>query len=592
MNEASKRSFLALALAATVSACASRSQEIPLEALAIPPQKSDALAPFRHRGPAVAAGEGGPARFARAVHRAFDVRRAHELVAFIEARYRAPANQGYEEVLERLAAELRAGGFGGDPRFELFEITTPLESRTWENPTARAPAQAWTPESGRIALRAGDSEEVVLHAFSAPADRDRVILPIHCPSAEVEGPIALGLDELAEGEILVIDAAPRRSVLARAHALGGRAVVSSYLESYNVDPRGEGRERDAIGFHSLPAGTPLPVIMISPRSHERIEEALASDPLARLAIESRVRLDSRELRTLVAVVRGSDRPGEAVAIASHVQEPGACDNASGVAGLLESALGLAALLRSGELKPPSRSLVFLWGDEFRQSTAWLERTDMRPIAGLSSDMTGESRERTGAILLLERMPDPAALLPLPPDEHTPWGRREVAADSLLPNGVAVIARCALADVAQIEGGMHAGAEGESAGTAGGWETAEHPYEGGSDHDVFIERKVPAALFWHFTDFAYHTSLDRLEMVDVAEMRRTAAAILSTALALADPKPTDLDRYLRSLNHEQNLRVAAAEERGQAELANAWREWCKGARQWLRVECLRLPESDR
>jgi len=194
LNEASKRSFLALALAATVSACASRSQEIPLEALAIPPQTSDALAPFRHRGPAVAAGEGGPARFARAVHRAFDVRRAHELVAFIEARYRAPANEGYDEVLERIAAELRAGGFGDDPRFELFEIVTPLEAQSWENPTARAPAPAWTPEAGRIALRAGEGEAEVLHAFSAQADRDRVMLPVYCPSAQVEGPVALGLD--------------------------------------------------------------------------------------------------------------------------------------------------------------------------------------------------------------------------------------------------------------------------------------------------------------------------------------------------------------------------------------------------------------
>jgi hypothetical protein len=585
LNEASKRPFLALALAATVSACASRAQEIPLEALALPPQRGDVLAPFRHRGPAVVAGETGPARFARAVHRAFDVRRAHDQVRFIEARYRAPANQGYGEVLDRIAAELRAGGFGDDPRFELFEIATPLEAPSWENPTARVPAPAWTPEAGRIVLRASGREAEVLHAFSAQAERDRVMLPVYCPSASVEGPVAMGLDELEEGEILVTDAAPGRSVLARAHALGARAVVSAYLESYNADPSGAGRERDAIAFRSLPAGTPLPVIMISPRSLERIEETLASDPLARVEIEAKVRLEPRELRTLVAVVRGSDRPGEAVAIASHVQEPGACDNASGVAGLLESALGLASLLRSGELQPPSRSLVFLWGDEFRQSTVWLERTDMRPVAGLSSDMTGESRERTGAILLLERMPDPAALVPLPPDEHTPWGRREVAADSLLPNGLALIARCALADVAQIEG--EAGGE-----AVGGWETAEHPYEGGSDHDVFIERKVPAALFWHFTDFTYHTSLDRLEMIDVAEMRRTAAAILSTALALADPKPTDLDRYLRSLNQEQDLRVAAAEERGEAELAKGWRDWCLGARQWLRVECLRIPESER
>src|SRR5688572_27064867 len=191
-------------------------------------------------------------------------------------------------------------------------------------------------------------------------------------------------------------------------------------------------------------------------------------------------------------------------------------------------------------------------------------------------MTGASREETGAICLLERMPDPAAIEPLPPDEHTPWGKTEVAADSLKPNGLAVIARCALADVGTIEAG---------------WQTGEHPYEGGSDHDILIARGLPTALFWHFTDFSYHTSLDRLALVDVGEIRRTAAAILATALCVADPRPADLDRYLRTLNKEQTLRVAAAEEAGNAELAQRWRDWCEGARHWLRIECLRIPASE-
>ncbi|HVS18767.1 MAG TPA: hypothetical protein VMT18_09225, partial [Planctomycetota bacterium] len=126
----------------------------------------------------------------------------------------------------------------------------------------------------------------------------------------------------------------------------------------------------------------------------------------------------------------------------------------------------------------------------------------------------------------------------------------------------------------------------------GWQTGEHPYEGGSDHDIFIARGLPTALFWHFTDFTYHTSLDRLGMVDVGEIRRTAAAVLATALCVADPQPADLDRYLRSLNQEQNLRVRAAEEAGEPLLAQRWRDWCDGARQWLRVECLHIPPSER
>jgi hypothetical protein len=276
-------------------------------------------------------------------------------------------------------------------------------------------------------------------------------------------------------------------------------------------------------------------------------------------------------------VVGSDRPEQAVVIGSHVQEPGACDNASGVAGLCESASNLLSLIAAGTIDRPSRSLVFLWGDEFRQTEAWLDETELECVVGFSSDMTGESSD-TGAIALLERMPDPAAVLEKPyfPDEHTPWGSSPVPESDLEPNGLAVVARCAMLDVAAVEEG---------------WQTADHPYEGGSDHDVFIDRGVPAVLFWHFTDFTYHTSLDRPEFVDPGEMRRTGTALMASALAMADPRPGDLERYLTSLNQEQNVREGVAREQGDEAQAGLWKNWCFGARQWLRVECLRIPKGE-
>jgi hypothetical protein len=109
--------------------------------------------------------------------------------------------------------------------------------------------------------------------------------------------------------------------------------------------------------------------------------------------------------------------------------------------------------------------------------------------------------------------------------------------------------------------------------------------------VFIARGIPAALFWHFTDFTYHTSMDRTEFVDPEEMRRTGTALMTTALALADPRPGDLDRYLATLNLELNTRVAAAESAKQSALAKLWKDWCHGARQWLRAECLRIPAAE-
>lgn len=585
-SERTRAGLMGLALVgagAVALSCASRSKSVESRAIdaleSAGAAASAALLQGAHQGPPVAAGAAGPMRFAPALHARFDSARTKELLSFIDRYYRAPGNDGYQAVLDRVAASLREAGFGTSEGFELTVIETPLEARGPER-GVRVPAPAWTPLGGRVSLIGAAGARRELHSFAKPEARDRTMLPVNCPSCRIEGEIALSLDGLGEGEVLVTDAEPLTSLVQRAEKAGAAAVVSSYIESYNTDPSGRFRHLDAIQYRQLPFGSKLPVIMISPRSFQAIKRALEDDGHTRIELEAQVRFDERPLRTLCARIVGADRPTEAIATVSHIQEPGACDNASGVAGLCETAISLARAIREGELPRPSRSLVFLWGDEFRQSSAWLDNTSLTPVAGLSSDMTGESFERTGAIALLERMPDPGAVEPLLPDAHTPWGKTEVDPAKFQPNGLALIGRCALLDVALID----------AAGANPSWRTSDHPYEGGSDHDIFINRNVPGALFWHFTDFAYHTSLDRLEHVDIDEMRRTGVALMATALALADPRPADLDRYLKSLNAEENVRVAAANEAGDEQLAESWRRWCDGARQWLRMECLRIPPA--
>ncbi|MEM7309359.1 MAG: M28 family peptidase [Planctomycetota bacterium] len=544
---------MALASGLLAFACASPEREIAR--MLAESGEQQARPEIDHRGPSVALDEHGPARFVGPLFEAFRTKRAMQTVAFADPFYRTPANPGYDAVIDRILEVLREAGYGKDPRLELRVLEEAMDH------------PAWSAKSGRLTMRV-DGKERELHAFGPDDDTDRTMLPVHSPSASVSGTVAMSLAELDEGEILVTDASARQ-VLARARSQGAAGVVSASLFPFNVDPSGAERHLDAIQFRQMPPGTAVPVCQMSPRSYATIRDAVEAGKKVQLSLEAEVELEERPLRTVVAVVVGSKRPGEAVAISSHVQEPGACDNASGLAGLLESARGLAELLKDNTLPWPDRSLVFLWGDEFRQTEVWLEKTKRTPVVGISSDMTGQSAD-TGAIALLERHPDPGAVTTLPPDEHTPWGAWEVEDDWVKPNGLAVIARCAMADVAV---------------QAGGWTTADHPWEGGSDHDVYIKMGVPAALFWHFTDFTYHTSLDRIPFVDPEEMRRTGTALLATALAAADPRPTDLDRYLRSLAREEQVRVDAADAVDRQDAVEAWQRWCYGARMWLRAHCL-------
>ena len=69
------------------------------------------------------------------------------------------------------------------------------------------------------------------------------------------------------------------------------------------------------------------------------------------------------------------------------------------------------------------------------------------------------------------------------------------------------------------------------------------------------------------------------------MRRTGGAILSTALAIADARAFDMERYLESLRLEQAFRTAACDKAGKKETADLWRTWCKSARIRLAELCL-------
>ena len=521
--------------------------------------RAQAEAPAQsHLGPQVAPGKTGPARYVSVVYEHFDEEAALATAAFVDRYYRAPGNHGYNATLDHVRARLETAGFGSHPGLELAQIETPLRS------------PAWTPISGSLRVLSSSGEVEVLHSFEKGTDADRVMLPINAPSTDVQGRVVFDAADVTEGTLLVSEKNVGDREIAQLAKKGAVAVVCSSIASFTRDPSGGDEHLDAIQFRSVSRNVRLPVAQISPRTRQRLLELAKQDGELRLHLRAEVEFNEGMLRTLVATVVGGTHPDDVVAIASHVQEPGAGDNASGVSGLCEVAAGLAAALKSDRLARPARSLAFIWGDEMRQSSIWLENNEREVIAGISADMLGQSAERTGAICLLEREPDPGALDTLPPDEHTPWGAGAVSEDDLHPSGLSLIARTSLFDVST---------------WVGGWTTSENPWEGGSDHDIFLGRKIPGILLWHFTDFTYHTSLDRLDRLDPEELRRSATAILCSALAVADLRRNDLERLKASNVLERELRVKAALEAGRPDVAKRWREWCHGVEQWLDAKCV-------
>jgi aminopeptidase YwaD len=261
------------------------------------------------------------------------------------------------------------------------------------------------------------------------------------------------------------------------------------------------------------------------------------------------------IRALIAEIPGAVAPDQRVVLVAHVQEPGANDNASGCATLVELARAILSGVRDGRIPAPARTLTFVWGDEIRVSRQWMSDhpdASARVRYMISLDMTGEDTTKTGGTFLIEKAPDPSAVWDRPSDPHTEWGVSPMKADAIpgtLLNDV-YLAIC------------------QRRAARTGWVVRTNPYEGGSDHAVFLAAGVPAVLAWHFPDRFYHASLDRPVMTSPAEMAHVGICTAATALLLAGATTADAREVVKLVEAAASQRLALEQRQGAGLIAAA------------------------
>jgi hypothetical protein len=183
-------------------------------------------------------------------------------------------------------------------------------------------------------------------------------------------------------------------------------------------------------------------------------------------------------------------------------------------------------------------------------------------------MTGENTALTGGPFLIEKSPDPTAVWDRPSDPHTEWGSSPVKAESLRGT---LLNDLFLAVCQRLP-----------------WTVRTNPYEGGSDHSVFLAAGVPSVLAWHFPDRFYHASLDRPDMTDPGEMKNAGVSVAAAALLLAGATPRESMDVVGLLEQAASARLAlerrqgadlvkaasdkAAAEATEAAVVAAWRKW--------------------
>jgi hypothetical protein len=105
------------------------------------------------------------------------------------------------------------------------------------------------------------------------------------------------------------------------------------------------------------------------------------------------------------------------------------------------------------------------------------------------------------------------------------------------------------------------------------------YQGGSDHAVFVDRKIPGMMIVHLPDYTHHTSEDTLDKVDPVELERSETIATASMLYLANMTEEQAVEvaYLSAANGAKRLGQAnfrAQRLIAEGNAANAARQWAE------------------
>lgn len=467
----------------------------------------------------------------------FKENNAYETVAFVEKRWRIAGNTGFNESIWHVETILKQAGYVNETNAKPGnQLTYRIEKRTMKRPT-------WEPIDASVEI-VGEKEPLL--AFNT----NRNMLAINSGSTPAEGIEAEvvyaekatkeALDQLdLKGKFLFSEqgigstyraAIPKGALGALAYALPAYTQPEKHPNSIQFNSIQQ-TDTAATGFG----------ILLSTAAKDRLKKALANGPV-KLRIKTKTRMYMAEELTLVADIKGMERPDERFVFSAHVQEPGANDNATGVGTLAEMARVAAELIQNKQFEP-KRSISFLWGDEIVSTRRYVTEDKERAKGihwGMSLDMVGEDTKKTGGTFLIEKMPDPSAVWTRGDEKHTEWGGSVLAESAITPHyfNDYILNRCL------------------DQSRTNGWIVKTNPFEGGSDHTPFLEAKLPGLLMWHFTDMFYHTDADRLDKVSAWEMKNVGVSALVSALTLTSMNETTALYLVEELKQTAFKRLAA------------------------------------
>ncbi len=330
----------------------------------------------------------------------------------------------------------------------------------------------------------------------------------------------------------------------------GAAGIVSYAQNQRTAWWGE--NADLLRWGHLDSFAPEPVFafMVRPSQARAWQQRLAAGQTVRLQARVDAGRHVGSYDIVSARIRGGDPAlaAQEIVFSCHLDHPrpGANDNASGCATILEVARTFAKLIREGTLPRPARSLRFVWPPEIEGTTILLNaRPDLaaRFVAAIHMDMVGGGPE-TKAVFRVTRSP------------------------ASLPTFVNDVAEAIAGFVNEQTLAYASGAAATyPLVAAGGGKEALLAYAdeftAGSDHIVLTggSFRIPSVYLNDWPDRYIHTDRDLPANIDPTKLERAGFIGASTGWYLANLAGADTDDLLGVVNQQRLVRTARMLGRG-------------------------------
>lgn len=485
---------------------------------------------------------------------------ARRTVQALSLNHRMRGSEGYRASAELIRDRLRDYGLK-----EVDIISLPADGRTFYGTQRSRPAwnasfaELWEQrqeagrwrDSERVASWADQPISLAQDSVGGRAEAELVDVGTGASAADYAGKEVRGKLVLVSGQP---EAAAKLAVTER-----GAAGIVSWAQ--NQRSAWWGKDESLIRWGHLSTWEdPTFAFMVSPARAQAWQARLAKGQVVRLRAEVKAGRTPGAYLIPTAAIPGRDRSKE-ILFSCHLDHPspGANDNASGCAGILEIARTFQRLIAEGRLPQPQRTLRFIWPCEIECTIALLNARPQfatRTLATVHLDMIGGNTEITKGTLGVEGSPPSLpsfvsgigfATARWVDDQSLRYASRGEADFPLIdPEGTEIPLR------ARIGG-----------------------FSEGSDHQIWSEGswRIPVIYLSDWPDIYIHTDKDVPGNLDSTKMKRAMFIAAASAWALATLDQGDMRALERLQMVEADHRRADLARRaallGEEDAVTAW-----------------------